>query len=259
LSSDVWNWYEYFTATAPLDPYTINAVLFDFHQRPFEKQQRLAGNTLTFGPGVANYEISLLDLVYESQGCRYIPGYGTVKEDQRPRLEQVPIGVLRSFTGTAGEGTLQWAISDGGSGEFPNALYYGEHPHCEVGSREITLTFPFAPTGAEPFGEGTVNSDSFQLPVTGDVYAPGQLKYMGCAKEASVVVPSVGVYTGLVRYRKSFIFHLLKANLGIGDSLLTWNHYFRARDQSVEQILDMNGRPYTQYGLASFSTQNWWL
>ena len=265
LSCDVWNWYLYFTSENPLCPYSLNAVAVDFHQRPFEKQERIAGLIDTYGPGYANYEWSLLEVAYESQGMEYFPGQGTVKEEQRPRIENVPIGVMRGFmpqTDSTDLRTLQWSVDDGGSSPT-KAMYYGEHPHCEVGSREIILTFPFAPTASDlPWGEGSVNSDTFQLPVTGDICPPWTLKYMGVAKETSVVIPCVGIYTGLKRTRKSFIFHYLNANIGnaVPNSTpapLTWNQYFRARDQETNTLTDMNGNAYLQFTPVSFSSVNW--
>jgi len=262
-ASEVNDWIIFFTVTAPLCPYTLNAVVWNIKQRPFEQQERVAAN-LAFGPGIALYDFSLLEIEYESTGMRYFPGQGVVKEEQRPRIESVPTGIMRYSVSAVGNEapTLSWVHGDPQLNTF---LYYGEHPHCEVGSREISVTFPFAPTGAEPsFGEGSVNSDAFQLPVTGDICPPGTLKYMGCAKEASVVIPAVGIYTGLIRFKKTFIFHYLNASVGVNNSgisgqRLTWNWYFRARDQLIGQMQDMSLDPYYQYRPAVFSSQNWFL
>ena len=260
--AQAWNWLEFFTATQPLDPYTLNAVAFEISCEPFEKQLRLSTTAIeSLFPGLAYYELAVLTLVYESTGMRYYPGQGTVKEEQKPRIESVPAGIVRYFGGAGAVegGTLTWASSDGNP-ISTNHLYYGDHPHCEVGSREIAITFPFAPTGAEPFGEGAVNTDAFQFPVTLDVCPPGTLKYMGVAKEASVVIPAVGIYTGLVRYRKTFIFHYLNAAVGPpGTNRLRWNTYWRARDQLVLTMEDMNSNPYWQYTPLPFNAVNWWI
>jgi hypothetical protein len=263
--SHVLDWLIFYSTVQPLDPYCLNGVLWEFSAEPFEKQLRISNSAIEeLFPGLAYYELAVLNLSYEATGMRYYPGMGVVKEEQKPRLEQVPAGIQRYMvnqTGTTEGPTLTWRDNDPKGNNF---LYYGEHPQCSVGSREIILTFPFAPSGAEPFAEGSVNSDAFTLPVTGDVCTPATLKYMGVAKEASVVIPAVGIFTGLMRYRKSFVFHYLNANLGPvpqesgGGGLLTWNTYWRARDQAVGQMQDMNGDPYLQYTPESYA-RNWWL
>ena len=213
---DVNNWMLYFTVTAPLDPYTMNGVCWEFSVKPFERQQRLAVSPAIFGPGVATFGYSILDIQYESTGMRYFPGLGVVKEEAKPRDEHVDVGVTYS-RGGYGPAGLTWDANDHDPSNPNGNVFIGEHPHMVIGGAEITLTFPFAPTGLEPFpsggltssqpGQGYCNSDYFTMPVSGDTYAPGTLKYMGRASEPSVVIPAVGIYTGLVRYRKAFRLH----------------------------------------------------
>lgn len=263
----VLDWLRYYTSEQPLDPYCLNGVLWEFTAEPFEKQLRISTTAIeSVFPGLAYYELAVLNLTYDSTGNRWYPGFGVVKEEQKPRMHQAPVGVVRgAFTESAPNasgqpGTLEWTVSDGGTNaESETAIYYGEAPHLEVGSREILVTFPFAPTGNEPLAEGVVNSDIFQLPVSGDICPASTLKYVGCAKEASVVIPSVGIYTGLMRYRKTFVFHYLNAKLGNTNTYLRWNSYWRARDQSVGPMKDMTGQAYLQYTPWAFSSCNWWL
>ena len=66
-TAQVLNWLLYYTAEAPLDPYTLNAVLWDFKVEPFEKQLRISTTAIeSVFPGLAYYELAVLNLTYES-------------------------------------------------------------------------------------------------------------------------------------------------------------------------------------------------
>jgi hypothetical protein len=249
-----------------LCPYTLNSNLWEISVAPFEKQLR--DSTVeweTLFPGIGFHEFVVLTLVYESHGMRWYEGLGVVKEEQRPRPEQVHVATYHPSMdtnvapNTAGEpGTLEWNPGDSSGTSASTALYYSESPNLIVGGREILITFPFAPSGNEPLAEGVVNSADFQLPVTGDICPAESLKYMGCAKEASVVIPAVGISTGLIRYRKTYIFHYLNAMVGAQGVRLNWNWYWRARTQTVCRLKDMYGETYYQHTPVSFDV-NWWL
>lgn len=263
------NWINYFLLEAGVhaDPYIGNCNLWEIKCEPFEKQLRISTTAIeAVFPGLAFYDLAVLTLTYENAGMRLLPG-GIMKEESRPRLEQVPTGIVRMMMGadkepnTEGEpGTLMWTTSDGGSDTASRrALYYGDHPRMEVGSREIVLTAPFSGTATAPFNEGVVNNAAFTLPCSGLVAPTWALKYMGTSVEASVVLPQVGVVSGLIRYRKSHVFHYLNATVGKDGWSLTWNRYFRARDQRTDTMKDMKNAFYYQHTPVDFGTYLNWL
>ena len=247
-SEDVLNWYLYFVMINPLDPYTNSAVAWDFHQQPFEKQERVAGG---IAAGYADYEFSQLDIMYEGgPGYRYIPGCGVVHEEMKPRLEQEPIGIARQQIAASGSDNLVWATNDS---NVQNFLYYGEHPHFESGGMELVLTFPFAGVGNEPWLPGTINSDTFTTAVGGSIFAPGTLKYVGMTSIPSVVIPAAGIYAGVMRYRVSFHFHF-RCPANAAGNIIDWNMHWRARDQTWGYMKDATGAVYKQYPAKPFGT-----
>jgi hypothetical protein len=246
LQADVFNWMLYFTQN-PIDPWTFSSNLWTIAQKPFEKQQRTApfGATGGIGAILAQYQLSIIEATWESQGMRFYPGLGVVKEEMKPRMQQEGVGAARSYGGTSPN--LVWS-SDDPSGT--DNVYYSEHPRLEWGGAEFIMTFPFAPTALEPLYPGSVNNAAWTSFVLGITFAPGTLKYIGPAKETSVVIPSIGSYTGLTRCRKSFLFHYRSAN---------WNLYWRARDQQWLTMLDLNGSVYMQHTPVNYSSINWFL
>ena len=259
LQRQVLDWLRFFTTVQPLDPYTLNGVLWEFTASPFERQLRVCPSAIeALFPGIAYVELAVLDLVYQSTGMKFLFDLGVVKEESKPRLEQEPVGVVRQFNSAAGNESLTWQTADGSGEPTDHALLFGEHPHYESAGKELIVTFPFALTSQEPFAEGTINGDTFTMLVSGDTYAPGTLKYMGAAKETSVVIPAVGIYTGLTRTRKSFIFHY-RSPANASGGVVDWNMRWRARDQTWGYMLDMNGNVYTQYPAKPFGAVNWFI
>jgi hypothetical protein len=235
LAADLGNWIIYFLEN-PIDPYTQCGNLWEYSVAPFDKE---AIGQVT-PPGVASYQLLTLNLTYESQGMRFYPGYGVVKEEIKPKPLAEPVGVTRAYA--SGQPSLKW--SDGAP------VYYGEHPHIEWSGEELAITFPFAPSAASPVANGTVNSAPWTSFVLGLTFDAGTLKYAGQADEASVVIPAIGIATGLIRYRKTHILEFRDHD---------WNTFWRARDQTWNYMKDDTGSPYYQYPYANFAGTNWFV
>jgi hypothetical protein len=236
--------------TNPIDPYTNNSNLWTMVQKPFEKQYRSQGLSYIFGPGYAQYNLSVLSLTYESVGMRWYPGFGVVKEEYLPREQHEQVGVLKQYGGDTSTDTLKWATKDSGAPPT-DVMYFGEHPEFSYGGGIYKVTFPFAPSASEMFEPGSVNDDAWTPYVLNmNPFPQGTLKYIGMEAESSVVIPDIGIYTGLMRTRKTFIFNYRTRD---------WNYRWRARDQSWNLMLSASGANYIQYPYVNFNSVDWWL
>lgn len=241
LAADVNDWIVYFT-TNPIDPYTMNGNCWEIVVHPFDKEQITAASI--YVPGVASYQLAVINITYESVGMRWYPGLGVVKEEISPRAERIGVGGTQ---GSEDEDNLVWATADSNGSK---ALFHGEDPDFTLGGAEVKVTFPFAPTGSQPFAPGSVNDAPVTMLVSGNTFDTGCLKYIGPEIEASVVIPAVGIYTGLVRYKKSFVFHYRSHD---------WNEYWRARDSSWHKMEDQDGNTYEQYTPTTFTPLSWFV
>jgi hypothetical protein len=255
LTNDLANWLYFFTAQAPIDPYLTATNLWEFGARSFEKQERIQYDTSLAGPAVAYYQYSILELTYESEGMRFFPGQGIVKEEHHEAMFQEPVGIARlgagADPGAAVNHSINW--SDG------EALFYAEHPHFETPGSKIVLTFPFAPTSNEPFPYGTVNDNAFTMPCSEITYPRGTLMFAGFAeKSTSVVIPALGFFTGLTRTRKAMVFHY-RNPANEASAVVDWNTRWRSRDQQWMTMKDQTGSPYHQFPYQNYDLTSWFI